>query len=185
MNGVPLMTQHYHPAQKWLHWSMACMIAVVYVTMEFITLYSKGTTGRTVMLTTHYLLGLVIVLLALIRLWLWLQRKTIEATSQKQWQQRIASMVFILLYGLMIIVPLIGWVDVGLWDVTVSLFGWQLPQIVQPDKILAEQVSQVHILLANTGYGVIALHVCAAIYHHRILKDDTLLRMLPRKGKAA
>lgn len=157
------------------------MIAIVYLSMEFITLYPKGTSGRTAMLTTHYLLGLVIVLLALFRLWIWMQRKSAIEIATNTWRQRMASTVFVLLYGLMIIVPLIGWVDVGLWNVSVSMFSWQLPHIAQPDKILAEQVSQVHILLANIGYGLIALHVCAALYHHWILKDDTLRKMLPNK----
>ena len=56
------MVKSYRPVLVWLHWLMALMIATVYLAMEFITLYPKGTLGRTVMLSTHYLLGLVILI---------------------------------------------------------------------------------------------------------------------------
>ena len=38
-----------------------------------------------------------------------------------------------------------------------------------------------HELLANTGYFIIGLHALAALLHHYFWKDNTLLRMMPRK----
>tara|TARA_A200000159_G_scaffold164161_1_gene192726 strand:+ start:4616 stop:5155 length:540 start_codon:yes stop_codon:yes gene_type:complete len=173
------MVKSYRPVLVWLHWLMALMIATVYLAMEFITLYPKGTLGRTVMLSTHYLLGLVILILAVVRLLLWWRSEQVKKEDHGRLQKNVARLVFALLYGLMIIVPVIGWIDVGMWDVSVSLFGWQLPQIAEPDKVMAEELSQIHILMAKVGYGLIGLHATAALYHHFILKDATLKRMLP------
>ncbi|HBI9861939.1 TPA: cytochrome b/b6 domain-containing protein, partial [Escherichia coli] len=38
-----------------------------------------------------------------------------------------------------------------------------------------------HETLANLGYFVIGLHAAAALAHHYFWKDNTLLRMMPRK----
>ncbi|MDI5303856.1 glutathione S-transferase C-terminal domain-containing protein, partial [Salmonella enterica subsp. enterica serovar Anatum] len=38
-----------------------------------------------------------------------------------------------------------------------------------------------HVTLANLGYFVIGLHAIAALMHHYFWKDNTLLRMMPRK----
>jgi cytochrome b561 len=174
------MVSHYRPIVIWLHWLMAVMLVIVCLSMEFISLYPKGSSGRTLMLSTHYLLGLVILILAVIRLWLWWRSEPIEKPDHGHMQTYVARAVFILLYGLMITLPIIGWVDIGLWDVTVSALGWQLPQIASPDSVIAEELSQIHILMAKTGYGLVGLHGTAALYHHFILKDATLKRMLPR-----
>ena len=34
-------------------------------------------------------------------------------------------------------------------------------------------------------YCLIGLHTAAVLFHHYIIKDDTLVRILPRKGQAA
>ncbi len=37
------------------------------------------------------------------------------------------------------------------------------------------------VLYMNIGYALIALHAAAAIYHHHVLKDNTLTNMLPER----
>jgi cytochrome b561 len=34
------------------------------------------------------------------------------------------------------------------------------------------------------GYFLLGLHAAAALFHHYVLKDNTLVRMLPRKGRS-
>jgi cytochrome b561 len=46
-----------------------------------------------------------------------------------------------------------------------------------PDEALAKQIKAVHALAGNIGYGLIGLHVAAALFHHRVLKDRLLQRM--------
>ena len=174
------MASYYRPIVIWFHWLMAIMLVIVCLSMEFISPYPKDSSGRTLMLSTHYLLGLVILILAVIRFWLWWRSEPIEKPDHGRMQKYVARAVFMLLYGLMITLPIIGWVDIDLWDMSVSAFGWQLPQIASPDSVVAEELSQVHILMAITGYGLVGLHGTAALYHYFTLKDATLRRMLPR-----
>jgi superoxide oxidase len=38
------------------------------------------------------------------------------------------------------------------------------------------------VLIATIGYWLIGLHALAGIYHHYVVRDNTLLRMMPRRG---
>ncbi|MGE9627421.1 cytochrome b, partial [Escherichia coli] len=40
-------------------------------------------------------------------------------------------------------------------------------------------IKDIHETLANIGYFLIAAHAGAALFHHYVQKDNTLLRMIP------
>ncbi|HEX7952210.1 MAG TPA: cytochrome b/b6 domain-containing protein, partial [Burkholderiales bacterium] len=61
----------------------------------------------------------------------------------------------------------------------IPFFGLQLPALVGESKDLAELFKEVHETGATAGYFLIGLHAAAALYHHYIVRDDTLRRMLP------
>ena len=48
-------------------------------------------------------------------------------------------------------------------------------------KRLVDMLKEYHETLAMFGYYVIALHALAALAHHYFFKDNTLLRMMPKK----
>jgi len=64
----------------------------------------------------------------------------------------------------------------------IPFFGLELPALVAPDKALASQVKELHETIGKVGYVLIGLHAVAALFHHHVMKDDTLTRMLPRRG---
>lgn len=49
------------------------------------------------------------------------------------------------------------------------------------NSIMQHDLKEIHELIANTGYFIVGLHAAAAIFHHYIMRDNTLLRMLPGK----
>ncbi|KTG71894.1 cytochrome b561, partial [Klebsiella pneumoniae] len=51
----------------------------------------------------------------------------------------------------------------------------------QSDFERVDTLKAIHEWLANAGYFVIGLHALAALLHHYWWKDNTLLRMMPRK----
>jgi cytochrome b561 len=61
----------------------------------------------------------------------------------------------------------------------IPFFGWQLPSLVLENRGLAEQIKDLHETIGGIGYFLIGAHVLAALYHHYVLHDTTLLRMLP------
>jgi cytochrome b561 len=49
------------------------------------------------------------------------------------------------------------------------------------DLDLSDSLSDWHETLAPLGYWLVGLHVAAALFYHYLLKDNALLRMLPRR----
>ena len=62
---------------------------------------------------------------------------------------------------------------------TIPLFGVHLPPLVAPDENLAGQLEELHETIGTLGYWLIGLHATAALFHHYVLRDKTLRRMLP------
>ena len=62
-----------------------------------------------------------------------------------------------------------------------SIFGSSLPSLAGKDKGLSHTLAEIHETIGNIGYGLIALHAAAALYHHYLVHDNTLVRMLPRR----
>jgi cytochrome b561 len=54
--------------------------------------------------------------------------------------------------------------------------------LIGENKALAGQIKELHEIGGKVGYGLIGLHAAAALHHHYILKDNTLLRMMPKRG---
>jgi len=103
-------------------------------------------------------------------------------------ERRAASAAHVLLYGLLFGLPLIGWalVSVSVLAIPTVLYGvvpWpHLPFLsTLPDKAPVEAAFK--LAHAYGAYALIALvagHAAAALRHHFIVRDDVLLRMLPR-----
>jgi cytochrome b561 len=85
---------------------------------------------------------------------------------------------------MMIAMPLSGLVMSQFADRPVSWFGlFQIPVFVTPDKEVAEQIADLHEeVLWPVLLTLVVVHGLAALWHHFVLKDDTLRRMLfPRR----
>ena len=82
------------------------------------------------------------------------------------------------LYGLMIAIPLTGWLMSSAKGFQTVWFGLlPIPDLLGRDKELGELLANVHKLL-NLGLMATLLgHVGAALWHHFIHRDDTLRRM--------
>jgi cytochrome b561 len=66
------------------------------------------------------------------------------------------------------------------------LFGWfQFPALIGENHDLHETLEDVHEVLFNALLVVTVVHVAAALYHHFMLKDGVLRRMLPFSKSSA
>jgi cytochrome b561 len=61
----------------------------------------------------------------------------------------------------------------------VTLLGIPLGSVVERNRALAEQIAEVHEIGAWALLALAGLHAAAAIWHHAVLRDETLRRMLP------
>lgn len=62
---------------------------------------------------------------------------------------------------------------------TIPFYGLSLPPLAVENEDLAELIEEIHEVVGILGYCLIALHAAAALFHHYIQKDNTLLRILP------
>ena len=164
-----------------LHWVMLLLLVAVYASMELREFYPKGSAPREAMKTWHYMLGLCVLVLASGRLAIHFAGP-VPAISPRpsKWQAQGAKLMKVALYVFMLGMPVLGWMLLSVNGTPIPFFGLQLPALLNENKALAETVKEIHETGATIGYFLIGLHAAAALYHHHLLRDDTLRRMLPQ-----
>ena len=178
-------SERYGSATIGLHWLMLLLIAAVYALMELRGIFPKGSAEQNAMKQWHFMLGMLVFWLALVRLVVrWAGAKPRIEPPPPAWQEWLAGVVQVLMYVLMLGLPLAGWLMFSASGKPVPFFGLELPPLIGPDKALGKQIKELHETVAAIGYWVIGLHAVAALFHHYWMRDNTLLRMLPWRGKA-
>ena len=88
------------------------------------------------------------------------------------------------LYGLMVVIPLSGWLMSSAKGVQTVWFGvLPIPDLLDKNKEIGDLLALVHKSLNLLFIAVLAGHIGAALKHHFIDRDDILTRMLPRHSK--
>lgn len=169
-----------------LHWLMLALLAAVYACIELRGLWPRGSEPRELIKTWHYMLGLCVLLLVFVRIGARLAGGTPPIEPKPPgWQLGLGHAIHGLLYLLMLGMPLGGWLILSAEGDAVPFFGFTLPPLVAESKALAEQVEEIHEAVGKAGYFLVGLHAAGALFHHYVVRDNTLLRMLGRPGAGA
>jgi cytochrome b561 len=100
--------------------------------------------------------------------------------AMPSWQRRAAAISHALLYVLLFVTPISGWIYSSATGVQVVYLGTlPLPNLVPKDKALADTLRLVHVSLNSLLFAVVCIHVAAALKHHFVDRDTVLTRMLP------
>jgi cytochrome b561 len=87
------------------------------------------------------------------------------------------------LYLLLFAIPITGYLMNDALDFPVQPFGlFTLPHLIAPDRALGFFLLALHFWLGMALLALFALHLGAALFHHFVLRDGTLRRMLPRRS---
>jgi cytochrome b561 len=163
-----------------LHWVMALLITAVYAVILLRENYPKGSDIREGLKAWHFMLGLAVLSLVIIRLIVrYSNRKPPSTPEPPVWQSLMAKTTHFALYAFMLGMPIAGWVILSASGKAIPFFGLELPALVGQSNALAGQVKEIHEAIGTIGYFLIGLHALAALFHHYVVKDDTLRRMLP------
>ena len=166
-----------------LHWAMVLLISAVYATILLRENYPKGTDIREGLKAWHFMLGLTVLVLVVVRLVARLAQRVPPITPEPPaWQSLLARALHLALYAFMLAMPLAGWVILGASGKPIPFYGLELPSLVGQSKALAGQVKEWHETAGTIGYFLIGFHALAALVHHYVFKDDTLRRMLPGRS---
>lgn len=167
-----------------MHWLMLLLLVAVYATILLRELYPKGSDPREALKAWHFMLGLSVFALVFLRIAIrWLGTTPPIVPAPAAWQRLAAIVVHLALYAFLIAMPLLGWMVLSSSGKPIPFFGLDLPPIVAPDKEFSGRLKNLHETIATVGYYLVGLHALAALAHHYVIRDNTLLRMLPRKSR--
>ncbi len=168
-----------------LHWAMFVLMAAVYACIELREFFPRGSDPREALKTWHFMLGLTVFVLVWIRIAIYFFRtRPPISPAPPAWQQRLATIMHVLLLLLMVGMPIGGWLILSAEGHAIPFWGLELPPLVAENESLAHTVEEIHETVGKIGYFLIGLHALAALVHHYMLRDDTLRRMLPRRRGA-
>jgi cytochrome b561/glycosyltransferase involved in cell wall biosynthesis len=181
----------YTTTAVFLHWAIALLLAVN-IGLALSVDHLPDAAVRPV-IDTHKSIGITVLGLALIRLlWRFSHKPPPLATRYALWERRCAATVHAALYGLMLALPLSGWLHDSAWKDAAThpmrLFGlvpWpRVPAIATLEPALKESLhtvfGQLHTWFAYALYALFALHVLGALKHQLYDREPELQRMLPR-----
>lgn len=173
----------YSPPQAWLHWLSALLVfAGIALGLSMVDLPLSPQKLR--WYSWHKWLGLTVFLFTLVRLSLRLGVGAPAPVAMPAWQRRTATVVHVLLYLFLLAIPMSGWLYSSASGVPVVYLGWlPLPDLVAPDKPLAESLRLVHKTLNYTMFILLTGHVAGALKHQFVDRDGLIGRMALRSPR--
>lgn len=175
-------TKRYGSLSIWLHWLMLVLIIAVYACIELREYYPRGSNVREALKSWHFMLGLCVFALVWLRLvGIMIGKVPQILPSPAKWQIRSAKAMHLALYVLMIGMPLLGWLLLSASGKPIPFFGLHLPALTSENKNIADTIKEIHEAGGTAGYFLIGFHAAAGLFHHYVMRDNTMLRMLPKK----
>ncbi|MEG1629181.1 cytochrome b [Pseudomonas sp.] len=165
----------FHPMARLLHWLMAVLI----VAMLFIgvSMIADLTPRHTWLLGLHKAIGLALLLLVLVRIVLRMTLPHPPLPADLPTVQRLAAGAsHLLLYGLMLAMPLIGW---GMLSAGGYPLPLHLPALLPHDLTLYALLRRAHGWLAYVLFATVLVHLGAALVHALVRRDGVLRSMWP------
>jgi cytochrome b561 len=178
--------ERYTSLAQVTHWAAAVlMLAVVVLAWVFMAMPAEQA-GRFAYITLHKSIGQTIFFLTLSRL-IWRRFHPAPPMSGRlmAWEALVARTNHCLLYAIMMLMPLTGYVlataaarpSPYFW-----LFYWPEPAV---SRVVAHAALQAHLAGQYLVYAMVGLHVAAVVWHVAVRRDGTLARMLPVQGQPA
>jgi cytochrome b561 len=181
----PDAPKHYPNTTILLHWLIMLLVVAAYACILLRENYPRGSDIREALKAWHYTLGLAVLattfLRAGLRAFVW---KTPPISPMPPRALHLLSVAaHLAIYVWLIAMPIAGWTILSAEGDPIPFLGLNLPPLTGVDENLAKQVEELHETAGFVGYFLLGIHAAAALFHHYAFKDNTLLRMLPRRGR--
>lgn len=130
----------------------------------------------------HQSIGVLLFMLTLFRLiWRWQNPTPGDLLNQSTLERKAAHLAYVVLYLLLFSIMLSGYLISTADGRALEVFDWfAIPATLQGLDKQEDIAGVMHFTLAISLILLVSIHASAAIKHHVIDKDRTLLRMLGR-----
>jgi len=161
-----------------LHWLMAAMVlsmlGIGVAMVASLAYYHQ-------LVSIHRPLGIAILILVVVR---FVNRKLNPPppflTTMSPLECRVASWSELAMYGLMFVLPLVGWGMLSAAHYPIVLYGsLHLSFILPHSPMLYAVLRRTHTVLAYLFFFTFLAHFSAILFHTLILRDGILFRMVP------
>ncbi len=173
----------YNGVAQVLHWLIVGLLV-----LQFAVAWSMPDVHRDTkpvdLIAWHLSIGVFILLVMLIRLgWRAVSSVPPAPVDLTPALRLLSRATHFLLYGILIVLPLLGWINANSRGWTVRLFGFiPLPGLVPSGSEWGHSMGDLHMNLAIVLLVLVGLHVLGALYHQFVLRDSLLWRMLPGRA---
>jgi len=162
-----------------LHWLIAVLVIVAWRISEAAEEAARA--DREAIMVNHFAIGVILFVLVAVRL-VWRQvSPPPPSADHAPWERTLAKAVHFAFYGLLLAMPIAGWVAISSFGEPIGVFGlFTVPALpVGIDEARGEAIFELHGTAGIALLVLIAVHALAALKHTIVDKDGTLLRMLP------
>ena len=129
---------------------------------------------------THETIGILVFALVLLRIVWRLFEPTPEPAPMAPWMKYSANAAHLGLYALLLAIPLTAIAGAWLEAHPLTIFGiGSVEPMLPPAPVLGQSIAYIHTILGDAIIWLAAFHAAAALFHHYVLRDNTLTSMLP------
>lgn len=161
-----------------LHWMTAALVLIEFLLAEFWGFAARPT--RHGMIVAHMSFGILLSLVIVVRIaWRVIPGHRVRDATAGLIEFASKSVHYVL-YALLAIQAVLGFVLRWSGNEAMSFFGLLIPPPFAPfSKPAHHVVAEAHNWIGWTIIILVAGHAAAALFHHYVLHDDILWRMLP------
>ena len=164
-----------------LHWLIALLILWGFALGWVMTDIPGFTPTKLRYFSWHKWIGVTVFALAAVRvLWRATHVPPGLPPGMSAVQRLSAHAVHAVLYGLMLLIPVTGYLYSSASNIPVVYLGVvPLPRLINPDPVLKETFRTLHVVLNYALLSLVVLHLLAVAKHQVVDRDGLLSRMLP------
>ena len=167
----------YSLAGKTLHWALAVLI-ISQIGLGLYLENAKIGVADLYLYGWHKALGMLAFSSILLRIVWRLNSAAPQPLGVQNFQAKLAISLHRLLYVLMVVIPLSGWIASSASGFPMSFFNlFPLPAIAPVSELIETAFFEIHDVAGKLLIVALALHMAGALQRHFIKRDATLRRM--------
>lgn len=161
-----------------LHWIVAAVVFAQFALGWLMQEIAKQPPGpRASAFNAHKSIGLAILALMLVRIAWRLSHPAPAFPPMPRWQARAALANHVLLYALLVVMPLAGYLGSAFSGYPVRFLGIVLPSWAAKNEAMKQAMSGVHLVASWLLAGSVLVHLAAVVKHAVVDRDGILARM--------